>query len=129
MLGASFFPARFRSDQPHAVAPANPGYINREITKGLQSISRKAFIHPIHTIVFVALLASTSYLGLLEGSLFDRASSVSNATGRVEISSLVESGRRLILGEETAWKWQVDYSATHDEVPVCSLGREVIECG
>ena len=128
MLGASFLPARFRSDQPHAVAPANPGYINREITTGLQSISRKAFIHPIHTIVFVALLASTSYIGLLEGSLFDRASSVSNAGGDVELSTLVENGKRLRLGGETAWKWQVDYSATHDEIPVCSLRGEVVRC-
>ena len=122
MLGASFLPARFRSDQPHAVAPANPGYFNREITKVLQSISRKAFIHPIHTIVFVALLASTSYIGLLEGSLFDRASSISNAEGNVELSPLVENGRQLRLGEDTAWKWQVDHSAAHDEVPVRSLG-------
>ena len=128
MLGASFLPARFRSDQPHAVAPANPGYINREITKVLQSISRKAFIHPIHTIVFVALLASTSYIGLLEGSLFDRASSISNAEGNVELSSLVRNGRHLRLGKETAWKWHVDNNAAWDELPVRCVGLEAFGC-
>ena len=122
MLGASFLPARFRSDHPHAVAPANPGYFNREITKVLQSVSRKAFIHPIHTIVFVALLASTSYIGLLERSLFDRSSSVSNAAGNVELSSLVENCRRLRLGEETAWKWQTDSGALGDEERVSCPG-------
>ena len=118
MLGASFLPARFRSDHPHASAPANPGYINREITRVLQSVSRKAFTHPIHTIVFVALLASTSYIGLLEGSLFDGASPVRNAAGDVELSSLAVNGRHLRLGEETAWKWQVDHSAFGHEEPV-----------
>ncbi len=129
MLGASFLPARFRSDHPHASAPANPGYINRQITKALQSISRKAFIHPIHTIVFVALLASTSYIGLLEGSLFDRTSSVSNAAGDVELSSLVQNGRRLRLGEGTAWKWQVDNSALGDEESVRPLDLKAAKCG
>ena len=121
MLGASLLPARFRSDQPHAEAPANPGYFNREITKVLQPVSRNAFTHPIHTIVFVALLASTSYIGLLEGSLFDRTGSV-NGAGGVGLSSLVENGRQLRLGEETAWKWQADNSAW-DVEPVVRPSR------
>ena len=129
MLGASLLPARFRSDQPHAVAPANPGYFNREITKVLQSVSRNAFTHPIHAIVFVALLASTSYIGLLEGSLFDRAGSVSGAAGGVELSSLVENGRRLRLGDETAWKWQMDTSVFGDEEPVRTLRLAMLQSG
>lgn len=107
MLGASFLPARFRNGGSKG-GSSSPGYLNRQITPVLQSISQRAFTHPIHTIAFIALLASTSYVGLLEGSLFDNTSSASNAAGSTDLSSLAESGRRLKLGEETSWKWQVD---------------------
>lgn len=121
MLGASFLPARFRSDHPHAVAPVNPGYVNRHIIKVLQSISRKAFTHPIHTIVFVALLASTSYIGLLEGSLLDHSIVASNDVGNPDTNSLVENGRRLKLGKESAWKWQIVNDAFGDVDMVCPV--------
>ena len=106
MLGASFLPARLRHEHNHAV-PSNPGYLNRQITRILQAVSRNAFTHPIHTIVFVALLASTSYVGLLEGSLFDHTS-LGNDVGSTDLKSLVDGGRRLQLGEHTSWKWRSD---------------------
>lgn len=107
MLGASFLPARFRSDHG-LVQNSKPGYLSRRITPILQSVSRRAFTHPIHTIVFVALLASTSYIGILEGSLLDHASlSGSNSSG-TDLSALARNGRRLKVGEQTAWKWQTD---------------------
>ena len=106
MLGASFLPARLRHEHNLAV-PSNPGYLNRQITQILQAVSRNAFTHPIHTIVFVALLASTSYVGLLEGSLFDHTS-LGNDVGSTDLKSLVDGGRRLQLGEHTSWKWQSD---------------------
>ena len=84
----------------------------------LQLVSRNAFTHPIHAIVFVALLASTSYVGLLEGSLFDRAS-VGNDVGGMDLNSLVEGGRRLQLGEQTSWKWQTDNGGFDDVGTVC----------
>lgn len=111
MLGASFLPARFRNDHTSGTN-ANPGYLNKLITPWLQSISRRAFHHPIHTIVFVALLASTSYVGLLEGSFFDK-----NPIGDVvatDLSSLVRQGRNLRLGEDTAWRWQVETGVVND---------------
>lgn len=107
MLGASFLPARFRNDHTRGTT-ANPGYLNRLITPFLQSLSQRAFTHPIRTIVFVALLASTSYIGLLEGSLFDDANAERDALGSPDFNSLVEQSRRLRLGEGTAWKWQVE---------------------
>lgn len=58
--------------------------------------------------MFVALLASTSYIGLLEGSLFDDANAERDALGSPDFNSLVEQSRRLRLGEGTAWKWQVE---------------------
>lgn len=106
MLGASFLPARFRSDHGH-VAPSNPGYFHRHVTATLQSIAKRAFTHPIHTIVFVALLASTSYIGVLEGSLRDPSPSSSHLPGVTDLASLIEGGRQLRVGESTGWQWQV----------------------
>ena len=107
MLGASFLPARFRSDHGQAET-SNPGYINRWITPYLQSVSRRAFTYPIHTIVFVAILASTSYVGMLEGTLTDHTSVAGNLPGGTDLNSLAEGSRRLKLGKETAWKWQTE---------------------
>ena len=107
MLGASFLPARFRSDHEQT-GTSNPGYINRWITPYLQAVSRRAFTHPIHTIVFVALLASTSYVGILEGSLLDHTSVGGNEAAGANFTSLAEGGRRLNLGKETSWRWQTE---------------------
>ena len=119
MLGASFLPARFRSDHG-IIETSKTGYFSRRITPILQSVSRKAFTHPIHTIVFVALLASTSYLGALEGSLLDHTSLYRKGAGGTDLNSLSESGRRLRLGEQTAWKWQMDTEDAHDLEEVIS---------
>ncbi|KAL8700203.1 MAG: hypothetical protein Q9201_005572 [Fulgogasparrea decipioides] len=113
MLGASFLPARFRSDHGHG-APSNPGYLHRQVTSVLQSVARGAFTHPIHTIVFVALLASTSYVGVLEGSLFDPNSSAPNAPHSTDLSSLLEGARQLKVGEDTDWRWQAVQSETNE---------------
>ena len=116
MLGASFLPARLRHE--HKESPSsNPGYLNRQITPLLQNVARRAFTHPIHTIVFVAFLASTCYVGVLEGSLFDRAS-LGREVGSTDINSLVEGSRSLRLGEETLWKWQTVNGGSEDAVTV-----------
>ncbi|KAI4179854.1 MAG: hypothetical protein LQ346_007102 [Caloplaca aetnensis] len=109
MLGASFLPARFRSDHG-LVAPSNPGYLHRHVTAVLQSIARRAFTHPIHTIVFVALLASTSYVGVLEGSLLDQRSSSPSTAGVADVTSLLDGGRQLRVGENTGWQWRPEQS-------------------
>jgi hydroxymethylglutaryl-CoA reductase (NADPH) len=113
MLGASFLPARFRNDHSPGTT-SNPGYLNQKITPLLQSISRRAFHHPIRTIVFVALLASTSYVGLLEGSLFDGTTLVGDVLGGTDLKALVEGGRRLRLGPETSWNWQIGSEEFND---------------
>ena len=98
-----------------SISSFRPGYLNRSmITPILQSISRRACTHPIHTIVFVALLASTTYIGLLEGSLSDSTISRNSLSSKVEFTSLIEGARHLKLGEETGWKWQVDTSSQGD---------------
>jgi hydroxymethylglutaryl-CoA reductase (NADPH) len=65
-------------------------------------------MHPIHTIVVIALLASTSYVGLLQQSLFDTVGHTRHGRGYVDVDSLLEGGRTLELSGRTSWKWQSD---------------------
>lgn len=101
MIASNLLPSRFRGEQP-ASQNAAPSWLNKKITPLLQVLSRLTSTHPVHTIVIVALLASSSYIGLLEESLFDATRSVRKA----EWSSLVEGSRLLRASEDTAWKWQ-----------------------
>ena len=103
MIGASLLPARFRAGDEHTP----PSYLNRRISPLLESLSRRSCTHPIHTIVFVLLLASTSYVRLLEGSLFDAVDT--NESGHaIDFPALALASRQLRMGPETAWKWLVD---------------------
>ncbi|KAF7856972.1 hypothetical protein EAF04_009732 [Stromatinia cepivora] len=104
MIGNSFLPSRFRGTSSATDTNASPMWLNKKITPLIQLLSRRACLHPIHTIVIVAVLASTTYMGLLESSLFDsvKASGADKATW----SSLVAGNRQLQIGPETAWKWQ-----------------------
>jgi hydroxymethylglutaryl-CoA reductase (NADPH) len=65
-------------------------------------------MHPIHTIVVIALLASTSYVGLLQQSLFDNDGQANHLQGHVDVESLLEGGRTLELSSRTSWRWQSD---------------------
>jgi hydroxymethylglutaryl-CoA reductase (NADPH) len=97
---------------------SEPSWLKRQVTESLQTISRRACIHPIHTIVVIALLASTTYVGLLEGSLFDSFRNPKNVAGQVDVDSLLTGSRSLRLGESTAWKWQVEDSLTEEDYEV-----------
>lgn len=101
MNAVSFLPSRFRGGQVTA-HNEHPSWINKRLTPLFQTLSRLACLHPIHTVVIVALLASSTYIGLLEESLFDVSSSVRKA----DWSSLVEGSRMLKASPETLWKWQ-----------------------
>ena len=107
MIGSFLFPSRFRGASGGG-APSKPGYLSQQISAVLQSLSRRSCNHPIHTIVFVAVLASTSYIGLLEGSLFGEAGPAAGASRDIDLHALADGGRRLSLGKETGWKWQRD---------------------
>ncbi|EEP76858.1 3-hydroxy-3-methylglutaryl-coenzyme A reductase [Uncinocarpus reesii 1704] len=108
MRGSSLLPQRFR--EVTSPDSADAGWVNRRITNLLQAVSRRACIHPIHTIVVIALLASTTYVGLLDGTLFDSVKQATYSPGHVDVDSLLEGGRNLRLGEKTGWRWQVDDS-------------------
>ncbi|KAL4869289.1 hypothetical protein BDV12DRAFT_86152 [Aspergillus spectabilis] len=97
---------------------SEPSWLKRQVTGSLQSISRRACIHPIHTIVVIALLASTTYVGLLEGSLFDSFRNPKNVAGQVDVDSLLLGSRSLRLGESTSWKWQAEDSLNQEEFEI-----------
>ncbi|ROT39631.1 hypothetical protein SODALDRAFT_339106 [Sodiomyces alkalinus F11] len=101
MISSSFFPARFRGEQPATPQPT-PTWFGKRITPILQFFSRLACSHPIHTVVIVAVLASSSYVGLLQESLFDATITVRSA----DWSSLIEGSRCLKTGPDSSWRWQ-----------------------
>lgn len=101
MIASSFLPSRFRGEQP-TDTPIPPSKTNQKVTPILQFVSKIACLHPIHTIVVVALIASTTYVGIVKESLLD----VTRSTRNADWSSLVEGSRSLRTGPETSWKWQ-----------------------
>ena len=115
MLGASLLPARFRLGYSSS-ATSPPSWLNRWVSPVLQSWTRRSCNHPIHTIVFVLLLASTSYVGFLEGGLSD-SKSASGSVGSIDFNSLVDGSRQLKLSQGTGWRWQQD-SRTPQELDV-----------
>ncbi|KAL2371593.1 3-hydroxy-3-methylglutaryl-coenzyme A (HMG-CoA) reductase isozyme [Blastomyces gilchristii] len=106
MRGSWLLPQRFRN--VNAVDSAEAGWLNRRLTTALQAASSRACLHPIHTIVVIALLASTTYVGLLEGSLFDAVRDVGAGPGQLDVEPLLTGARNLRLGEATGWRWQID---------------------
>jgi hydroxymethylglutaryl-CoA reductase (NADPH) len=109
---ASWLPDRFRGQPAQKAAPAAPSWLSKRVTPLLQAFTKLAYSHPIHTVVVVAILASTSYVGLLQDSLFEASSSV----GKADWPSLLDGSRVLRAGPDTAWKWQSVDDAHTDSV-------------
>ena len=127
-MAATLIPRKWRATD--AEGDARPSWLKRQVTGGLQSISRRACAHPIHTIVVVALLASTTYVGLIEGSIFDSIRNPKNVAGQVDVDTLLQGGRILRLGESTSWKWQVEDALNPVDVEVRILfhRQHAFEC-
>jgi hypothetical protein len=51
-------------------------------------------------------MASTSYINLLETSLFEPPASNDMASGRLDFSSLVFGSKTLHASHQNGWKWQ-----------------------
>lgn len=68
------------------------------ITPPLLGISKRACSHPIHTIVFIGLLASTTYVSILENSLFEGFGG--SRDGVVNLGN----GRKSVILEDGRWK-------------------------
>jgi hydroxymethylglutaryl-CoA reductase (NADPH) len=83
-----------------------PGVYNSRVTPFLQTVSLKACTHPVRTIAGVAILGSLFYVQLLDTGFF-QPKPLDNGN-RIDFATLSSGSRRLNLGPETAWKWQVD---------------------
>lgn len=118
-MATSFISKQLRSTEEDV--ESRPSWIRRQVVSGLQSISRRACAHPIHTLVVIAILASTTYVGLLEGSLMDPSRDAHSVAGQVDTDALLHGSRDLRLGESTAWKWQAEVPWTDSEVSLIPL--------
>lgn len=112
MRGSHLLPKQLRS------LGKSDSWLNRTVTSNLLALSHTACQHPIHTIVVIALLASTSYVGLLQESLFDSGVKSLQHNGQVDVDALLKGSRTLELSKSTAWKWQFSEDST---VPESSL--------
>ncbi|KXJ96234.1 hydroxymethylglutaryl-coenzyme A reductase [Microdochium bolleyi] len=101
MIASSFLPSRFRGEKPSGERQP-PSKINKKVTPFLHAVSKLACSHPIHTICLVAIIASTTYVGVMKESLLD----LTRNARKAEWSSLTEGSRVLQAGPETSWKWQ-----------------------
>ena len=104
MLRASL--SSMRSRPSSSATPSGPSKLQSRIISYLQAVSKRACTHPIHTIVFVAILASTTYIALLESSLFEPPAVSGSPTGRIDFSTFLTGSKALHLGPDTDWKWQ-----------------------
>lgn len=85
-----------------------PTWYDRQISPLLQAVCRRACTHPIHTIVFTALLASTTYLSVIESSLFTGSTTVGSTLGKADFNTLLAGSKTLRVGPATEWTWQAD---------------------
>ena len=111
-----FLANRFQA--PRGAEQPRPGWFDRHCTPILLSIAKKACTHPIHTIVTIAFVASYSYLGVLDKGLLEHTDS---APGRVDFSTWLAGSKRLRVGEETAWKWEVEEHKAARTQKVCQM--------
>lgn len=124
MLRSALRPFKQVPVEEQSQQASSPSGLQKRITPYIQSISTRASLHPINTIAFVALLASTIYIALLESSLFDLPASSKAAAGQVDIPSLLAGSKTLYLSQDTSWKWQNgDSDAYRDAVGVLDSCR------
>ena len=118
MIGARFLPKGFQSKVTSSHS-SKRGWIRQNISHWLEGISCAASKHPIHTIVIVAVLASSTYVSLLEGRLFQDSVTINTPSSKTDFEPLLASGKTLWAGEETEWKWQ---TLGHDSNKVSTVG-------
>lgn len=121
MRGSSLLPQRFR-DLGDTNSP-----LYRAVTDTLVTVSKFSLSSPIPTLVVIALLASTSYVGLLQESLFDTGLDTLSPQGHLDVNGLLKGSRTLELSANTYWKWQILEDGTVPELnevigwPLCNL--------
>ncbi|KAI9885582.1 MAG: hypothetical protein M1823_002641 [Watsoniomyces obsoletus] len=107
MFNGALFGVRSR-ERDVAGVTSKPSWLRRQITPIAETLSRRACSHPIHTLVFVALLASTTYINLLDGGVFWNTGDVGGGSSRTDWTTLIQGSKDLCVGEHTGWKWQTE---------------------
>lgn len=99
---------RSTSEEPHVASRPSwfRAWFETQVVALLQALSRRACTHPIHTLVFIAFMASAGYVGLLETDLFEPPAIVDGTLGRADVTSLFVGSKALHASSATAWKWQ-----------------------
>ncbi|EXL39542.1 hydroxymethylglutaryl-CoA reductase (NADPH) [Fusarium oxysporum f. sp. radicis-lycopersici 26381] len=100
MLG--FLPKLFRRAEYPDEKPDPPSKANKKITPILQYIASISCNHPLYTICVIAVLASTTYVGIVKNSLYGATVSVR----QTEWSSLAQGSSSVFASPETSWEWQ-----------------------
>lgn len=110
MLRAAFGSVTGRSRADNAAAdppaPSRFSWLHQRLIPFLQALSSRACRHPIYNVAFVAVIASTAYITLLESSLFEPPHTSHAVAGQVDVPTLLLGSKTLHLGDDSAWKWQ-----------------------
>jgi hydroxymethylglutaryl-CoA reductase (NADPH) len=92
-------------DQRYKKSEAN-GRLYTPIVSVLVLLTSSVCAHPLRVFFLVVAIASTSYVGLLEGSIFDSTGSFGRTIAQSEWSTLLASSTRLNANAKTDWNWQ-----------------------
>ena len=104
MLRATFTARRRGADTP--AVSNTPAWFLNGFTPWLQSASKWACTHPIYTVLCLGIMASTSYISLLETSLFEPPASTDMVAGGVDSAALLSGSKTLHASPQNGWKWQ-----------------------
>ena len=99
------------SSSSHVSPP--PTWLQSRLVQFLQTVSRRACTHPIHTLAFIAILASTTYLGLLEGTLFEPPPTLHASPDELDLHPFLQGSKVLQTDLRTDWKWQSTEDVPH----------------
>ena len=129
MIGTALLPknlqSKVASSRSHKL-----GWIGRHVSHWLETVSCAASKHPLHTLVIVAVLASSTYVSLLEGSLFRTSVSLDAPLAGADVQKLLAGSKKLWVGEKTDWKWQLQDDGNVEvsaEGPLTTVGRKLME--
>ncbi|GMG28754.1 unnamed protein product [Aspergillus oryzae] len=85
-------------------------WVQHQVTKGLRAVIGQVCRHPIHTFLATALIATTTYLQVLEVTFraANRGLSSKTDAAPLNVESFLWGSRSLRVGETSSWRWQVD---------------------
>ncbi|GAB1197706.1 hypothetical protein APSETT444_007009 [Aspergillus pseudonomiae] len=93
-----------------ATVTLKAGLVQYRVTQGLRAVVSQVCRHPIHTLLVTSLIATSTYLHVLEGTF--RAANLSLSSkadaASLNVESLLWGSRSLRISQTNSWRWQVD---------------------